>query len=331
MVDMGKKLSEEKPTVQQSANSSLDYHTPVLLTECIDGLNIQPDGIYVDCTFGGGGHSRAILQSLNENGRLLAFDQDDDAKKNLPDDKRVVFIPQNFRHLQRFLRLHKISQVDGILADLGVSSHQFDEAARGFSIRFDAALDMRMDQRQVLKAADVLAAFTEAQLHKMFEQYGEVTNSKTLAKTIVQQRNVTPMKTISAFKQGVQAVVKGNPQKYFAQVFQALRIEVNDELGALKELLQQSITLLKPAGRIAIITFHSLEDRIVKNFFRTGTFAEVEIDEVYGSKMLSPFMLVNKKPITAGAEELKRNPRSRSAKLRVAEKIKEQKPIRLTV
>ena len=317
---MGKKLSEEKSTAEQPANSSLSYHTPVLLKESIDGLNIKPDGIYVDCTFGGGGHSRAILQCLNENGKLLAFDQDDDAKKNLSDDKRVIFILQNFRHLQRFLRLHKINQVDGILADLGVSSHQFDEAERGFSIRFDAALDMRMDQRQTLTAADVLTNFTESQLHKMFEQYGEVTNSKTLAKTIVQQRAITTLKTISGFKQAVQAVVKGNPQKYFAQVFQALRIEVNDELGALKELLQQSITLLKPPGRIAIITFHSLEDRVVKNFFRAGTFAEAEVDEVYGNKMSSPLLLVNKKPITASEAELKLNPRSRSAKLRVAEK-----------
>ena len=317
---MGKKLSEEKSTAQQPANSSLSYHTPVLLKESIEGLNIKPDGIYVDCTFGGGGHSRAILQCLNENGKLLAFDQDDDAKKNLPDDKRVIFIPQNFRHLQRFLRLHKINQVDGILADLGVSSHQFDEAERGFSIRFDAALDMRMDQRQTLTAADVLTNFSESQLHKMFEQYGEVTNSKTLAKIIVQQRAITTLKTISGFKQAVQAVVKGNPQKYFAQVFQALRIEVNDELGALKELLQQSITLLKPSGRIAIITFHSLEDRIVKNFFRAGTFAEAEVDEVYGNKISSPLLLVNKKPITASEAELKLNPRSRSAKLRVAEK-----------
>ena len=302
-------------------NSQLqNYHTPVLLTETIEGLNIQPHGIYVDCTFGGGGHSRAILERLNENGRLLAFDQDDDARKNLPDDNRVIFIPQNFRHIQRFLRLHKITAVDGIMADLGVSSHQFDEAGRGFSIRFDAVLDMRMDQRQSITAADVLKNFTESQLHKLFEQYGEVTNSKTLARTIVQQRSVTSIKTISELKQAVHAVVKGNPQKYFAQVFQALRIEVNDEFGALRELLQQSIVLLKPTSRIAIITFHSLEDRIVKNFFRSGTFTEAEVDEVYGNKTASPFKLVNKKPVTAGAAELKMNPRSRSAKLRVAEK-----------
>lgn len=296
------------------------YHTPVLLKECIEGLNIKPGGLYIDCTFGGGGHSRAILQQLNENGRLIVFDQDAAAAQNLPGDKRVSFVPQNFRHLQRFLRLQKVSEVDGILADLGVSSHQFDEADRGFSIRFDAALDMRMDQRQITTAADVIKERTEQQLHKMLEQYGEVTNSKTLAKTIVQQRVLAPIRTINEFKNAVQQVVKGNPQKYFAQVFQALRIEVNDELGALRELLQQSVPLLKTGGRLAMITFHSLEDRIVKNFFRNGTFEDTEIDEVYGTRFKNPLQAVTKKPVTATAEELKKNPRSRSAKLRVAEK-----------
>jgi len=319
---MANKGEQAKPTHQltnQPVNQLTDYHTPVLLNEAIEGLNIMPDGIYVDCTFGGGGHSRAILQQLNENGRLYVFDQDAAAKQNLPDDERIIFIPQNFRYLQRFLRLHKISKVDGILADLGVSSHQFDEARRGFSIRFDADLDMRMDQRQSDTAATVLKNFTEQQLHKMFEQYGEVTNSKTLAKTIVQQRTVTPIRTINEFKQAVKAAVKGNPQKYFAQVFQALRIQVNDELGALKELLAQTTTLLKPGGRIAIITFHSLEDRIVKTFFRNGSFSETEADEVYGTKPESPFLIISKKPIVPMEKELKLNPRSRSAKLRVAE------------
>ena len=315
-------MKDQDPSIpiNESTDQPGNYHTPVLLEETVDGLNIQPGGIYVDCTFGGGGHSIAILKQLDANGRLIAFDQDDDAKKNLPDDSRILFVPQNFRHIQRFLRLHKITAVDGIMADLGVSSHQFDEADRGFSIRYDAALDMRMDQRQPLTAADVLKSFSESQLHKMFEQYGEVTNAKTLAKTIVQQRAITAIKTINELKQAVHAVVKGNPQKYFAQLFQALRIEVNDEFGALKEMLQQSIALLKPSARIAIITFHSLEDRIVKNFFRSGTFTETEVDEVYGNKTESPFRLVNKKPITASATELKLNPRSRSAKLRVAEK-----------
>jgi 16S rRNA (cytosine1402-N4)-methyltransferase len=310
--------SEKIPPVNLSTNQPNNYHTPVLLQECIDGLDIWPGGIYVDCTFGGGGHSKAILQQLNENGKLIVFDQDEDARKNLPDDKRVIFVPQNFRHMQRFLRLHKAAKVDGILADLGVSSHQFDEADRGFSIRFDAALDMRMDQRQSITAADVLKNFSETQLHKMFEQYGEVTNSKTLAKTIVAQRALAPIRTINEFKSAVHSIVKGNPQKYFAQVFQALRIEVNDELGALKELLQQTVAVLKPGGRVAIITFHSLEDRIVKNFFRDGTFEDPAIDDVYGHRFENPFKVITKKPVTATEKELKENTRSRSAKLRVA-------------
>ena len=297
-----------------------NYHIPVLLQEAVDGLEIKPAGIYVDCTFGGGGHSKVILERLNENGRLVAFDQDAAAIKNLPADKRVIFVPQNFRHIQRFLRLHKITQVDGILADLGVSSHQFDEAERGFSFRFDAALDMRMDQRQKLTAADVLKELSEQQLHKMFEQYGEVTNAKTLAKTIVQQRKIVVITTIKELKQAVQPVVMGNPQKYFAQLFQALRIQVNDELGALNELLQQSPGLLKPGGRIAVITFHSLEDRIVKNFFKTGTMDEPEPGDVYGNKPASPFTIITKKPITPTLKECKINSRARSAKLRVAEK-----------
>ncbi len=320
MVDMGTNRSDKKPATQPPAVTPENYHTPVLLGETIDGLAIKAGGIYVDCTFGGGGHSRAILERMNENGKLVAFDQDGDAAKNLPDDDRVLFIPQNFRHLQRFLRLHKITAVDGILADLGVSSHQFDEADRGFSTRFDAALDMRMDQRQSLTAAALLKQLTEQQLHKLFEQYGEVTNARTLARTIVQQRALTPILTINDLKSAVQPVVKGNPQKYFAQVFQALRIEVNDELGALKELLQQSIDLLNPSGRIAIITFHSLEDRVVKNFFRAGTFAGVETDDLYGNRFESPLKAVTKKPVIAGAAELAMNPRSRSAKLRIAEK-----------
>ena len=310
---------ESKLPLHSSADQ-LDYHIPVLLQETIDGLQIKADGIYVDCTFGGGGHSRALLQHLGEKGILVAFDQDEDAKKNLPQDNRVVFVPQNFRHLQRFLRLHKITQVDGILADLGVSSHQFDEAGRGFSIRFDAALDMRMDQRQTTTAADIVKNYTELQLHKMLEQYGEVTNAKTLAKIIVQQRALMPIKTIQQFKQAVQSAVKGNPQKYFAQVFQALRIAVNDELGALKELLEQTTGLLKPGGIVAIITFHSLEDRIVKNFFKTGSFSEEVMDELYGGKPENLFKILTKKPILPSDSETRRNKRSRSAKLRLAEK-----------
>ena len=320
MANKGEQVKPNNQLTNLPVNQLTDYHIPVLLNETIGGLNIKPGGVYVDCTFGGGGHSRFVLQQLNEDGKLFVFDQDADAKKNVPDDERVVFIPQNFRYLQRFLRLHKITAVDGILADLGVSSHQFDEAERGFSIRFDAALDMRMDQRETLTAADVIKTYTEQQLHKLFEQYGEVTNSKTLAKTIVEQRALAPIRTINEFKQAVKTAVKGNPQKYFAQVFQALRIQVNDELGALKELLQQTTTLLKPQGRIAIITFHSLEDRIVKNFFRDGSFLQTEADEVYGTRPETPFLIITKKPVTAATAELKQNPRSRSAKLRVAER-----------
>lgn len=311
---------ENGKPVNQTTNEPAGYHVPVLLNEVIEGLHITPDGIYVDCTFGGGGHSRAILQHLNANGKLFVFDQDADAKQNVPDDERVVFVPQNFRHLQRFLKLHKITAVDGLLADLGVSSHQFDEADRGFSTRFDAALDMRMDQRTSITAADVIKNFTEQQLHKLFEQYGEVTNAKTLAKTIVLQRAVAPIRTINEFKLAVKDAVKGNPQKYFAQVFQALRIQVNEELDVLKELLQQIPNVLKPGGRAAIITFHSLEDRLVKNFFKQGSFDEPVADDVFGTRAPNPLTVITKKPITAAQEELRKNTRSRSAKLRIAEK-----------
>ncbi|MBA2250825.1 MAG: 16S rRNA (cytosine(1402)-N(4))-methyltransferase RsmH [Chitinophagaceae bacterium] len=297
------------------------YHVPVMLQEVIEGLEIRANGVYVDCTFGGGGHSREILKKLNDKGKIIAFDQDETAKNNIPADNRLIFIQSNFKHLQRFLRLNKISKVDGILADLGVSSHQFDNAERGFSTRFDAMMDMRMDQRQNVKAADILKTYTAEKLHKIFERYGEVTNSKTLAKTIVQLRNSTSMYTVQEFKNALHPVVKGNPNKYFAQVFQALRIEVNDELGALEEMLLQSIEVLKPEARAAIITFHSLEDRIVKNFFRKGNFHEMVTDEIYGTRETSPFNLITKKPIMASPGEIKLNPRARSAKLRIAEKI----------
>lgn len=298
------------------------YHLPVLLQEVIDNLEIRPDGTYVDATFGGGGHSRAILSRLGEHGRLLVFDQDEDAYRNRIEDKRVTFVQQNFRHLQRFLKLHKATEVDGILADLGVSSYQFDTAERGFSTRFEGNMDMRMDTRSPLTAAQILQTYSEPQLHLLFQDYGEVTNARTLAKTIVQQRKLHPLRTIGEFKSLIQPIVKGNPQKYLAQVFQALRIAVNDELGALKDLLQQSAQVLKPGGRLAIITFHSLEDRLVKNFMKTGSF-EVQ-DPTYTFTTETPpktFKLITKKPIIAGAAELKVNSRSRSAKLRIAEKI----------
>lgn len=297
------------------------YHVPVLFKEAIDALNIRPDGVYVDCTFGGGGHAKGILEKLNKNGRLIAFDQDADAQQNIPPDERLIFVPHNFRYLHRFLKLHKYEKVNGVLADLGVSSFQFDEAERGFSTRFNGPLDMRMDKRAEKTAATILLRYSETQLHKLFEQYGEVSNSKTLAKHIVQQRAAMGLKDIASFKLMLQPVVKGNPNKYFAQVFQALRIEVNDEMGVLHEMLNQLPSLLLPQARVAIITFHSIEDRIVKNFLKqagTGTdennpFSTVQKEQV--------FRAVYKKPVIAGAEELKRNPRSRSAKLRVAEKI----------
>jgi 16S rRNA (cytosine1402-N4)-methyltransferase len=296
------------------------YHLPVLLQEVITQLQIRPDGVYVDATFGGGGHSRAILEQLNENGQLIVFDQDEDAYKNRIDDPRVTFVQHNFRHMQRFLKLYKTAPVDGILADLGVSSWQFDTAERGFSTRFEGALDMRMDQRATLTAAQLLQTYSEHQLHLMFQDYGEVTNAKTLAKTIVQQRKARPMRTINEFKSVIQPIVKGNPQKYLAQVFQALRIAVNDELGALKDLLVQSAEILKPGGKLAMITFHSLEDRLVKNFMKTGQF-EIQDDQYSFETPAKLFRLITKKPVTASEEELKRNTRSRSAKLRVAEKI----------
>ena len=314
-----KKYEKEAKSTNQHINQ---YHFPVLLQEAIDGLSIQPDGIYVDCTFGGGGHSKEILKRLDKRGKLFAFDQDENAAKNLPVDERIVFVPHNFRHLQRFLRLHKTTKVNGILADLGVSSHQFDQADRGFSIRFGGDLDMRMDVRQSLTAFDVVSKYPEQQLHKLFEKYGEVTNARTLARTIVHVRNASSLKTIQNFKNALSAMVKGNPNKYFAQVFQALRIEVNDELGALKEMLEQTTDLLKPGGRIAIITFHSLEDRIVKNFFRKGSFEEEEQINPFAQSIFQPVLqAVTKKPITPGEKELKENPRSRSAKLRVAERL----------
>ncbi len=316
-----------KKTNIQSADDELTnqqqdaYHIPVMLMEAIDALNIQPNGVYVDCTFGGGGHSREILKRLNEDGRLVAFDQDPDAKRNLPDDERVVFVPHNFKHISRFLKLNRFDKVDGVLADLGVSSHQFDEATRGFSTRFDGPLDMRMDPSQSVTASTILQTYSQQQLHKLFEQYGEVTNAKTLAAVIVQQRSTNSYQTIEQLKQALQSVVKGNPNKYFAQVFQALRIEVNEELNVLKELLEQLPGILKPKARIAIISFHSLEDRLVKNFFKKGSFEEEVYNPFEREEKEKVFSIISKKPIEASPEEQKRNPRSRSARLRVAEKI----------
>lgn len=297
------------------------YHIPVLLHETIDALQVNPGGIYVDCTFGGGGHSRELLKRLGPGGRLLVFDQDEQAKQNLPDDQRVTFIHQNFTHLHRMLKLNGVTGVQGIMADLGVSSHQFDEAERGFSIRFDAPLDMRMDKRNALTAARVVMEYGERQLHLLFEKYGEVTNSKTLAATIVRARKTTPLLTTGTLKTVLEPVVKGNPNRYLAQVFQALRIEVNNELGVLEEMLEQTPALLTPGGRLAIITFHSLEDRLVKRFFKTGTFNPPEDNPFIQTHENNPFRVITQKPVEPGSEEIAANPRSRSARLRVAEKI----------
>lgn len=298
------------------------YHVPVLFQETMDALDIKPDGVYVDCTFGGGGHSRGILSQLGPKGRLIAFDQDADAQNNIPKDDRVLFIPQNFRYIQRFLKLYDINGVDGVLADLGVSSHQFDEGDRGFSIRFDGPLDMRMDQNSNgVTAKDILMQYDADSLQNILSQYGEVTNAKTLAKFIEEKRNASALESINSFKNLIAPVVKGNPNKYFAQVFQALRIEVNDELGALKDMLLQLPSVIKEGGRAAIITFHSLEDRLVKVYFRDECF-EQKVDNPFDNSVAAKhWKLVNKKPIVPADAELKENSRSRSSKLRVAERL----------
>lgn len=304
----------------QEGGRMTDYHQPVMLQECIEGLNIKPDGIYVDVTFGGGGHSREILKHLGPKGRLLAFDQDADAQKNLPNDDRLTFIDQNFRYLKNNCRLQGAISADGILADLGVSSHQFDQPERGFSIRFDADLDMRMDQAAALTAREVLNTYSEDQLHKIFGIYGELKNAKSLAATIVRARLNEPITTVSGLKAVIAAhIPKGKENKYLAQLFQAVRIEVNQELEALKEFLEQAAELLKPEGRLVVMSYHSLEDRLVKNFIAKGKFSgEVEKD-FYGNQ-LKPLSAFSRGAIMASDEEIAANGRARSAKLRIAVK-----------
>lgn len=291
-----------------------------MLQECIDALNIKADGTYVDVTFGGGGHSKEIL-ALLKSGKLIAFDQDDDALKNIPDSDNLIFVNHNFRFLKRFLKYHNQIPVDGIMADLGISSYQIDEGSKGFSIRFDGPLDMRMNQSQELTAADILNQYSEKELLNIFSAYGEVRNSKQLAREIVNARqNGMQFNNTSSFISFLDSYVIGKRNRYLAQVFQALRIEVNDEMNALKEMLLQSLEVLKKGGRLVVLTFHSLEDRIVKNFMKSGNFeGKVEVD-LFG-KSANPFKLYNKKPIEASKEELEVNNRSRSAKLRVAIKL----------
>jgi 16S rRNA (cytosine1402-N4)-methyltransferase len=298
-----------------------------MLAECVAGLALKPGGIYVDITFGGGSHSRAILTALTPGpagpGRLLAFDQDADARANAEaiGDARLTFIPANFRHLKRYLKLYKIDRVDGILADLGISSHQIDTPERGFSTRFDADLDMRMNQNADRTAAQVLANYPQEQLHKIFGMYGEVTNARTLAAAVVAARANGPLQTVQQFKTAVQRLApRGKENKYFAQVFQALRIEVNEELAVLEEFLTQVPDVLAPGGRLVVMAYHSLEDRLVKNFIGKGKFSgEVEKD-LFGNE-IKPLRSITRKPVEAGPDEISRNPRARSAKLRIAEKV----------
>lgn len=305
-----------------ASNPIASYHQAVLLHECIEHLAIRADGTYLDATFGGGGHSRAILEKLGPKGRLIAFDQDADARRNLPNDARVLFVPENFRYAARFVRLNQWGPIDGVLADLGVSSHQFDTAEKGFSIRFDADLDMRMDQRNPTTAAHIVNSYSRDELHRIFEQYGEVTNAKTLAATVVQARTAGAVNTIRAFKQAVAGCVYGNPNKYYAQVFQALRIEVNQELEALREFLRSITPQLAPGGRLCVITFHSLEDRLVKNWMKDERFGDEPIQHQWlQTERAKPLLrVVAKKPVLPTDAEIQANPRARSAKLRVAER-----------
>ena len=304
----------------QEGGLMTDYHQPVMLQECIEALNIKPDGIYVDVTFGGGGHSREILKHLGPQGRLLAFDQDADAQKNLPNDDRLTFIDQNFRYLKNNCRLQGAISADGILADLGVSSHQFDQPERGFSIRFDADLDMRMDQGGSLTARDVVNSYTEEQLHRIFGIYGEIKNAKTLARTLVTVRLNKSIQTVADLKNAIGPLIpKGKENKYLAQVFQALRIEVNQELEALKEFLEQSVDVLKSEGRLVVMSYHSLEDRLVKNFIAKGKF-HGEVEKDFFGNQIKPLESLTRKAIAASEKEVKGNNRARSAKLRIAVK-----------
>ena len=297
------------------------YHIPVLLQECIDGLSIRPDGVYVDVTFGGGGHSRAILSALGEKGHLYGFDQDSDAINNVPVDSRFTFVHSNFRYLKNWMRYHGVEQLDGLLADLGVSSHHFDEAGRGFSFRQDGPLDMRMNRQASLSAKDVIQTYNEKQLAQIFYLYGELRNARQLAAAIVRNRNIQPINTIDDFIKVVNPLMgKSREKKDLAKVFQALRIEVNHELDALCEMLGSAIELLKPGGRLVVLTYHSLEDRIVKNFMRAGN-VDGKADKDFYGNLLSPLKPVNNKVILPDAAEEERNPRSRSAKLRIAERL----------
>jgi len=296
------------------------YHKPVLLEESIDALGIKPDGIYVDVTFGGGGHSSAILSKLGPNGRLIAFDQDEDAVRNAIKDERFILVRHNYRYLKNFLRYYNAIPVDGILADLGISSYQIDEPSRGFSIRFNAALDMRMNRKGELTAADIVNNYPESELVKIFSQYGEVFNAKTLARKIIEVRLKKRIADVNEFRSAINDCAdKQHESQYYAKVFQALRIEVNDELESLKTMLAQASQVLVPGGRLVVISYHSLEDRLVKNLIVKGRFEGESEKDLFGNTDFNPLTAINKKPIEATEQEVKTNPRARSAKMRIAE------------
>jgi 16S rRNA (cytosine1402-N4)-methyltransferase len=297
------------------------YHNPVLLHQSVEGLNISPDGVYVDATFGGGGHSRVILEHLGKAGTLVAFDQDPDAASNLPDDDRIQFINQNFKYLKNFLTLYGKPAVDGIMADLGVSSYQFDEPERGFSTRFDGPLDMRMMKDQGKSAADVVNTYSEEDLNRIFRQYGEIKNSRCMARMILEQRNIKKIKTTQELVHSVEKCIPATQKnKLLAMLFQAIRIEVNEELEVLKVFLEQAAEVLKPGGRLVVISYHSLEDRMVKNFMKTGNFEGELKKDFYGNKLVS-LVPIHSKAIMPDETEISKNSRARSARLRIAEKI----------
>ena len=295
------------------------YHQPALLHECIEGLGINPSGIYADVTFGGGGHSREILNKLDAGGRLIAFDQDEDALQNAIEDERFTLVNENFRYLKNFLRLHKAFPLDGILADLGISSHQIDTPERGFATRFEGPLDMRMARNQGVTAAHMVNTYPEERLCSIFKLFGEISNARQLASAITQSRT-NPITTTSELKEAIKQCIPANYEsKYLAQVFQAIRIEINDEMGALQAMLKQCADALKPGGRLVVISYHSLEDRLVKNYMKTGNFEGIPEKDFFGN-IITPLKVITRKPITPAAAELKSNPRSRSAKLRIAQK-----------
>ena len=297
------------------------YHIPALLNECLEGLNISPNGTYVDVTFGGGGHSRGIIENLGEGGRLFSFDQDSDAEKNIIEDKRFTFVKSNFRFLKNFMQYHNVDEVDGIIADLGVSFHHFDEADRGFSFRFDGKLDMRMNRRGGKSASEIINRYPEDKIADILYYYGEMRNARRIASAIVKRRENKSIETTSDFLSVIKDLVNPKQEKKeLAQIFQALRIEVNDEMASLKTMLMQSAKILKPGGRMVVLTYHSLEDRIVKDFFKFGNF-EGKAEKDFFGRVIAPLKQVNNKVIIPSEEEIERNPRSRSAKLRIAEKL----------